>query len=88
MKSIVAIIRQEKYQDVKGLCKVATIDDIEKQGWSLNAGRYVGVADNAEEEYVFEDKLKELNDELEKLNNAAHTLETKIALNVKELLGA
>lgn len=77
-----------KYKDIKGLCKVATIEEIEKQGWSLNSGRYVGVADNAEEDYVFEDKLKELNDELEKLNNEAHGLETKIALNVKELLGA
>ena len=77
-----------KYKDVKGLCKVATLEEIEKQGWSLNSGRYVGVADNAEEEYVFEDKLKELNAELEKLNNEAHELETKIALNMKELLGA
>lgn len=77
-----------KYKDVKGLCKVATIEEIEKQGWSLNSGRYVGVADNAEEEYVFEDKLKELNSEFEKLNNAAHILENNIALNVKKLLGA
>ncbi|MBR1544866.1 MAG: N-6 DNA methylase, partial [Alphaproteobacteria bacterium] len=46
-----------QYKDVKGLCKVATIEEIEKQGWSLNSGRYVGVADNAEEDYVFEDKL-------------------------------
>ena len=77
-----------QYKDVKGLCKVATLEEIEKQGWSLNAGRYVGVKDSAEEEYVFEDKLKELNAELEKLNNEAHILETNIALNVKELLGA
>ena len=48
----------------------------------------VKFADNAEEDYVFEDKLKELNAELEKLNNEAHTLETTIALNVKALLGA
>ncbi len=77
-----------KYKDVKGLCKVATIEEIEKQGWSLNSGRYVGVSDNAEEEYVFEDKLKELNAEFEKLNNEAHILENNIALNVKKLLGA
>mgnify|MGYP000182225263 FL=1 len=76
-----------QYKDIKGLCKVVTIEEIEKQGWSLNSGRYVGVPDNDEEDYVFEDKLKELNDELEKLNNDAHGLETKIALNVKELLG-
>lgn len=77
----------EKYQDVKGLCKVATIEEIEKQGWSLNAGRYVGVAEVEEEDYVFEDKLKELNSELEKLNTDAKDLEEKIAHNIKELLG-
>ena len=32
------------YRDVPGLCKAATIEEIEAQGWSLNAGRYVGVA--------------------------------------------
>ena len=77
----------EKYQDVKGLCKVATIDEIEKQGWSLNAGRYVGVAETEVEDYVFEDKLKELNAELEKLNSESKDLEEKIAHNIKELLG-
>ena len=34
-----------KYADVPGLCKVATLAEIEAQGWSLNPGRYVGVAD-------------------------------------------
>ncbi len=32
------------YVDVPGLCAVATLEQIEKQGWSLNPGRYVGVA--------------------------------------------
>jgi type I restriction enzyme M protein len=31
------------YRDVAGLCKVATLAEIEAQGWSLNPGRYVGV---------------------------------------------
>lgn len=77
----------EKYQDVKGLCKVATLEEIEKQGWSLNAGRYVGVAKTEVEDYVFEDKLKELNTELEKLNSESKDLEEKIAQNIKKLLG-
>lgn len=77
----------EKYQDIKGLCKVATIEEIEKQSWSLNAGRYVGVAEVEEEDYVFEDKLKELNSELEKLNIESKDLEEKIVHNIKELLG-
>ena len=38
----------DDYQDVKGLCKVATLDEIETQGWSLNPGRYVGVAEGGD----------------------------------------
>ena len=36
------------YRDVPGLCKAATVSEIEGQGWSLNAGRYVGVMENDE----------------------------------------
>lgn len=38
------------YRDVAGLCKIATLDEIEAQGWSLNPGRYVGVAQRQEAE--------------------------------------
>ncbi len=40
-----------KYTDVLGLCKVATLADIEAQGWSLNPGRYVGVAERAADDF-------------------------------------
>ncbi|MGC8729548.1 MAG: type I restriction-modification system subunit M [Elusimicrobiales bacterium] len=75
-----------KYRDVPGLCKVADIKEIEKQGWSLNPGRYVGVADKDEEDFDFKEKIKELNDELEKLNSEAKELEERIRKNVKEIL--
>ena len=38
------------YRDVVGLCKIATLDEIEAQGWSLNPGRYVGLAQRQEAE--------------------------------------
>ena len=38
-------IDDQTYTDVPGLCKVATRAEIEAQGWSLNPGRYVGVAE-------------------------------------------
>ncbi|MHA1539816.1 MAG: type I restriction-modification system subunit M [Alphaproteobacteria bacterium] len=77
-----------KYKDIAGLCKIANTAEIEKQGWSLNAGRYVGTAAAEEEDYVFEERLAELNTELETLNQEAHVLEETIAHNVKLLLGA
>ena len=38
-----------------GLCKVATLTEIEAQGWSLNPGRYVGVAERAADDFEFAD---------------------------------
>lgn len=78
----------EKYKDIKGLCRVATIEEIKKQGWSLNSGRYVGVADIEEEEYVFEDRIQELSKELETLNQESKNLENKIVHNIRQLLDA
>jgi len=72
--------------DVAGLCKVATISEIEAQGWSLNPGRYVGVAQKEEEDFDFTERLEELNEELEILNCEARELEGAISLNVSQLL--
>ena len=46
-----------KYADVPGLCKVATLAEIEAQGWSLNPGRYVGVAERAADDFEFAVRL-------------------------------
>jgi type I restriction enzyme M protein len=75
-----------KYADVAGLCKVATLAEIEAQGWSLNPGRYVGVAARAEDDFDFKERLEEQNEELETLNVEARELEERIAENVVKLL--
>jgi len=75
------------YADVPGLCKAATIAEIEAQSWSLNPGRYVGVApgeDVSDED--FKAQLEALNEELETLNAQARELEETIAGNVAEIL--
>ncbi len=77
---------ERSYQDVAGLCKVATLAEIEAQGWSLNPGRYVGVAAKKAEDFVFAERLEELNEELEVLNVEARELEEQIAANVAKLL--
>jgi type I restriction enzyme M protein len=75
-----------KYGDVLGLCKVATLAEIESQGWSLNPGRYVGVAERTPDDFEFAERLEELNEELETLNAEARELEERIAENVAALL--
>ena len=74
------------YTDVPGLCGVATLQQIEAQGWSLNAGRYVGVAVAEDDGIDFRTRLEELSEELERLNREASGLQERIASNVAELL--
>jgi type I restriction enzyme M protein len=82
-------LRTPRFKDVPGLCKAATLKEIEAQGWSLNPGRYVGVAaGEAVSDEDFKEQLETLNEELETLNTAARELEATIASNVTEILEA
>jgi type I restriction enzyme M protein len=74
------------YKNVSGLCKVATLSEIEERGWSLNPGQYVGIADIEEDDFIFAERLRELNDELVVLNNEASELEERISNNIAKLL--
>jgi type I restriction enzyme M protein len=75
-----------KYVDVPGLCKIATLKEIEAQGWSLNPGRYVGVAEGEADDFDFKERLQELNEELEVLNVEARELEERISSNIQKVL--
>jgi type I restriction enzyme M protein len=75
-----------EYRDVSGLCKVAPIDAIEAQGWSLNPGRYVGVSARPEDELDFSERLGELTEKFEALNSEARDLEVAIASNMNLML--
>lgn len=76
------------YQDILGLCKVAKHAEIAAQDWSLNPGRYVGVAPGEQvEDEDFRERLEALQEELEGLNTEAAWLQNVIAKNVAEVLG-
>jgi type I restriction enzyme M protein len=76
------------YEDVTGLCKVATLAEIEEQDWSLNPGRYVGVVieEDGLTETEFKDEMKDRHQRLETLNNKADQLKNTIQENLKSLL--
>ncbi|MFH2004294.1 MAG: N-6 DNA methylase, partial [Bacteroidota bacterium] len=70
IEQIASIVRSyrgengKKYQNVKGLCRVATIDEAKKAGYSLNPGRYVGVTNNGNrDEGNFGEKVKKFQSE-------------------------
>jgi len=76
----------KRYKDIKGLCKVVTLDEVRAAGYSLNAGRYVGTTDNGSSgEADFELTVTSLNTDFQKLTEEAHDLEKKIADNFNKL---
>jgi type I restriction enzyme M protein len=76
------------YCDVPGLCYAATRAEISAQSWSLNSGRYVGVAPGQlPDDVEFQEKLEQLQEELEALNTEAAAFQGRIADNVAALLG-
>ena len=78
-----------QYDDVTGLCKLATRKEVQEQDWSLNPGRYVGVVieEDGKTEDEFISGLLAMNAELATLNAEARVLEDVIAGNVALLAG-
>ena len=66
------------YQDVAGLCKIATIEEIEEKNWSLTPGAYVGVAEVEDDGVDFHERMNEIHAELAKLNSEANVLMNEI----------
>ena len=66
------------YQDIEGLCKVANIEEIIEQGYSLTPGRYVGVSIDIDMDFDYKGRMTEIQSELAALNNEANTLMNQI----------
>jgi type I restriction enzyme M protein len=75
-------------QDVEGLVKLVDRAEIEENDWSLTPGRYVGVAPEEEDEdFDFEETIRNIHLELEGLNEEATKLAETIQTNFEELGG-
>jgi type I restriction enzyme M protein len=73
-----------EYEDVTGLCKLASPEDVKEQGYSLNPGRYVGVVieEDGKTEEEFVEEILAINDQLIYLNKQAREIESIITRNV------
>ncbi len=77
---------EAKLQGVDGLVKLVGLKEIEANDWCLTPGRYVGVVPEEEDEdFDFEETLREIHVELEDLNAEAVTLAATIKRNFEEL---
>lgn len=67
-----------EYKDVLGLCKIATIREIEEKNYSLTPGAYVGVAEQEDDGVDFHERMTEIHAELAQLNKEANVLMDEI----------
>lgn len=73
------------YADVPGLCKLASISEIEEKGWSLSPGAYVGVPPVKDDGVDFEERMAEIHRELLSLQAESNDLMDTISQNMKEM---
>ena len=74
-----------EYKDVLGLCKIATIQEIEEKNYSLTPGAYVGVAEAEDDGVDFHERMTEIHAELKRLNDEANVLMSEILKSWEEL---
>jgi type I restriction enzyme M protein len=75
-----------RYEDVNGLCKIVSFDEITENDYSLTPGRYVGVSLIEDDGLDFHNRLIELNEDFSTLNNEAEILAKTIINNLKNIL--
>ena len=62
------------YEDVEGLCRVTSMDEIIENDYSLTPGRYVGFSIQIDEDFDYKGRMAEIHDELAKLNTESDDL--------------
>lgn len=77
--------KENKYEDVKGYCKSATLEEIQKHNFVLTPGRYVGIPDEEDDGIPFEEKMKTLTDELKGQMEKEKELNEEIENQLKKI---
>ena len=74
-----------EYADIPGLCKVATLEEIEAKGYSLTPGAYVGVAPAEDDGVDFHQRMTAIHQELRSLQEESNCLMETISKNWEEM---
>ena len=76
----------DEYEDIEGYCKSSTTEEIEKNGFVLTPGRYVGIADEEDDGVSFEEKILILKNSLQSSMLESSNLDDEIKSKLKTIL--
>ena len=77
--------KDEDYENIKGFCYCASVEEIKENDFILTPGRYVGVEDTADDGIPFEEKMKNITFDLSEQFEKSHRLEEEIRKNLKAI---
>lgn len=76
---------KKNYKDIKGFCKISTIEEIKKNEYILTPSRYVGVKDKKQDNDSYENSMKEIVTELDYDFHKSIELQNDIKNLLKEI---
>jgi type I restriction enzyme M protein len=76
---------ESKYQDIPGLCKSVSLDDVRKNNYVLTPGRYIDFKEEEDDGEVFEEKMTKLITELSGQISKSVELDSVIRENLKKI---
>lgn len=79
--------KDKKYEDIKGFCKSATLEEIRKYNYVLTPGRYVGVKDEESDGVPFEIDIKVMSQFLRDQTKTERKLNNEISRNLGSIYG-
>lgn len=81
-KNFVEWFPEGNYQNIEGLCKIVTLDEVKEQEYTLTPGRYVGYRIYIDEEFDYKKRIKEIKKQIEQLKSDSEILFDKIQISI------
>ena len=79
-----SVPQNSKYEDIKGFCKSASLEEVRELNYVLTPGRYVGLEDS-EDEFDFKERFESLQNELINQMKEEQSLNDRILANLAKV---